>query len=187
MQKPENFDSAKPESFGSFNAPPAGAYILGITKAEVGTTKNSGKEKITLTLDIAEGEFKNYYGELSVKFTKDCRLQYNQLTEGNSTPYFKGMITAIEESNTGYKFNFDEKTLARKLVGAVLQECQYYSKSGELKSILKPIFLCSVATVREGKLKVPVVKPPENKPDNVDAFTMPSSPQHDANEEDLPF
>jgi hypothetical protein len=182
MKKPENFDSAKPESFGSFNTPPAEAYILGITKAEVGTTK-TGKEKITLTLDIAEGEFKNYYGELSVKLTKDCRLQYNQLTEGNSTPYFKGMITAIEESNTGYKFNFDEKTLARKLVGAVLQECQYYNKAGELKSILKPMFLCSVATVREGKLKVPAVKPPEN----VEAFAMPSGPQHDDNLEDLPF
>ena len=154
MKKPDNYDSSDPKTYGNFNSPKAGAYVLGIVGAVEGQTSN-GKSKLVLSFDIAEGEFKNHYRELSEKFKKDCYLQLHQVTEGESAPFFKGVITLIEESNTGYKFNFDEKTLLRKLTGAMLKEEFYIDSNGREKSVLKVAFLCSIAKARSGELKVP--------------------------------
>lgn len=185
MQKPQGYDEAKPENFEGFaNGPKAGACVLGIVNTVAGETK-TGKEKITLYLDIAEGEFRNYYGDLSKKLQKSCYIKYDQLTEGEkSIAYFKGMIKAIEESNSGYKFNFDENTLKRKLVGAMLQEKRYYNGSGESKSILKVGFLCSVTKAKSGELKMLPPEEPE-EPSNAGMFDMPSPPSEDNSP--LPF
>ena len=185
MNKPTGYDGAKTASFG-FNNPSAGPYVLGVAAAILGRTKDGSKEKITLSLDIAKGDFKNFYRDLSDKQGKDCFLKYDQLTEGEkSLPYFKGMITAIEESNQGFVFNFDEKTLTRKLVGAMLQEKHYINKLSQRKSILKIAFLCSVAKAESGTLKIPE---PEF-PDDINQ-SQGSSQQSNHNglpEEDLPF
>lgn len=36
---------------------------------------------------------------------------FRQGYEGKQLPFFKGMITCIEESNEGYEWNWDEKRL----------------------------------------------------------------------------
>lgn len=186
MNKPSGYDGTKAASFG-FNGPSAGPQVLGIVSAVVGRTKDNSKEKITLSFDIAKGEFKNFYRDLSDKHGKDCFLKYDQLTEGEkSLPYFKGMITAIEESNAGFTFNFDEKTLTRKLVGAMLQEKHYINKLGAKKSILKVAFLCSIAKAESGTLKTPDPEFPED--DN--SFNSNANNQSNQGllpEEDLPF
>jgi hypothetical protein len=182
MKKPEGYDEAKAIS-GDFKNPVAGPYVLGIIKAEIGLTKETGKAKLVLSLDIAKGEFKNYYRELSEKMKKDCYLKIEQVFEGEkSLPYFKGLIKAIEESNQGYIFNFDEKTLVRKLVGAMLQEKHYVNGDGKRKSILKVYFVCSVAKAESGTLKTPNPEFPED-----DSMNPPQDYYNQAPQDDIPF
>lgn len=67
--------------------------------------------------------------------------------------FLKGMITAIENSNSGFKFNWDdpqnEKLLAGKLVGVVFGE-EEYMHDQEVKTAVKPFWMCSVDKIREG-------------------------------------
>ena len=94
-----------------------GGYVCGITAVE----DVPEKEYLRIEYDIAEGKLKNYYrtlynnkgfwGGSTIKSYKEKAL-----------PFFKGFITAVEQSNAGYKWDNDENKLIRKLVGFVLAE-----------------------------------------------------------------
>ena len=79
---------------------------------------------------------------------------------GRTNSFFKGLITSIEESNTGYSFKgsgCDESTLKGKMVGFNFGEEEYMSNSGEIRTAVKPFYAVSVATVRGG------IEPPKKK------------------------
>ena len=79
---------------------------------------STGKEQLVLQLDIAEGEYKDLYGDLFAAnierngngrqsgTTADC---FRQGFEGKQLPFFKGMISCIEESNVGYDMELGRK------------------------------------------------------------------------------
>lgn len=181
MQKPNAYDSVSAKQFsGSPNPVAPGAYVLGIVKAEI-TTSSNKNEMLVLSLDIAKGEYHGRFRELSDNVQKDCLLKHYRLTDSEtSLPYFKGDIKAIEESNQGFVFNFDEKTLRGKLVGGMLAEEEYEKKDGTIGTSLKVAFLCSVATAESGKLQIPKKKE-ICKSHNVYDDEPP------LNDEDLPF
>lgn len=158
MQKPSGYDQA-PAYTGESFALPAGGYVCKILKAEESTSQ-SGRPMLVLLLDIAEGEHKDYYRQQFDRIKQsnpDAKwgCVFRQLVDGNSTPFFKGMITSIEVSNSGYKWNWDEKTLAGKLVGALFGREQYLGNDGNLKWTTKCRSLRSVETIRSGKFDVP--------------------------------
>jgi hypothetical protein len=157
ISKPDNWGSIEPQTTGEFSRPSAGAYVFGILKDEHTTSKNKN-EMIVLSLDIAEGEFKGHYKNLSEHFKSDNLLKHYRVVSEQSMPYFKGDIKAIEESNKGYEYNFSEGSLRGKLVGGMLREEEYINKNGEKKTILKIMFLCSVEKARSGKLTTPDIK-----------------------------
>ena len=75
---------------------PAGGYICGITSVE--DVANS--EYLRFEYDIAEGEYKNYYRELSehLNFWGGSFIKsYKEKALG----FFKKMIVAFEKSNPG--------------------------------------------------------------------------------------
>lgn len=160
MNKPAEWDNT--EAFtGEFKILPPGGHICKIKQATIDTTQ-TGKEVLIILFDIAEGEFANYYGEQFTKKTEnnpDAKWQgvYRQLTEGNSLKFFKGMIQAIENSNNGYKWNWDEKTLKGKLFGGVFGQEEYINNNNELKLSTKCRFIRSVEQIRKG-VDAPEVK-----------------------------
>lgn len=156
MQLPSNWKDVKPAG-GYTPSPQPGGYILGIIKA-VSEKSSKGKDMIVLYLDIVEGEFSGYYRDLSNRLTRDCLLRNYQLTEGDSLPFLKGMITAVEKSNIGYTFSGDESTLKGKKVGGVLVGDTYITKTGERKPKIKIAYLCSTQTIIDGKFKIPEIK-----------------------------
>lgn len=147
MMKPINYDEEQAIQLGgSFETLPAGNYKCVITKAEEGLTKTD-RQKLTLFLDIAEGEFTGFFNrqyKADTRPEKKWGCQFVQLVDGTSTKFFKGMITAIEQSNKGYTFNFDEKTLTGKFVGGCFGIEEYRNGQGELKEICKCRFLRSL-------------------------------------------
>ena len=80
----------------------------------------------------------------------------------NTNPYFKGLITAIQESNIGYTWNWEEKTLINKLVGVVFRDEQYYNSKGELHSTVRPFYACSTAQIKLG-VATPKPRPPRQQ------------------------
>ncbi len=156
MEKPQGYDEAEAKvSGGEFPQPTAGGYVAKIVSAVFGDSKK-GNKMLTVGLDIAEGDFKDHYTKLSEKFDNDAYLKIYQLTDGDHVNYFKGLINAIEHSNNGYKFNFDETTLIGKKIGVNLREEEYLNKDNVLKTILKVAYHCSAEEARAGLAPLPI-------------------------------
>lgn len=160
MQKPTGYDEAKESYAGEFKQLPPGAYNCAIKDAHE-IKSQSGKNMLQLWLDIADGEYKNYFHEQYVdRMAKGQNAKwggiYNQLTENSSTGYFKGLIANIEESNPGYKFDWNEKTLVNKRIGGVFRREQFIAQDGQLKFSTKCDYCVAISRVKD-------IKPPEDK------------------------
>jgi hypothetical protein len=157
MRKPVGYDETEAVE-GGFPEPKPGPCILGIVRADVEI--KDGEQRIELQLDIAEGPLKNHYSKQSKRFEKNRLLRVWQNTDGKSLPYFKGLIKAIEESNPGFVFRFEdgEESLERKLVGGNLREEEYLSSDGTVKTSLRVGYLCSAQSVRIGSHRIMSVK-----------------------------
>ena len=70
----------------------------------------------------------------------------------------KGFTTAIENSNPGYTWDFNEKKLKGKVVGLVLGEEEFLNSSGKVCTRTYVAAVRSVDVIREGKFDVPELK-----------------------------
>jgi hypothetical protein len=159
MQKPQGYDEVQAVEIGSFEQLQLGGHICQIVKAESFKT-TTGKEAIKFYLDIADEPQKGYYKRQYDKDTRNPKKWgciFIQLTEGNSTQYFKGVITAIEKSNPQYRWNWNETSLKGLLVGGVFGREQYKKNNGELAWFTKCVNIRSLEAILEG------VEVPEDK------------------------
>lgn len=164
MNKPEGYDEAQSYT-GDFEQLKLGGHICKITAVKLEYTPNTNAEVLVIAFDIAEGEQIGYYQrrfDEAKKSNAQVKWQgtYRQFTQGNSTPYFKGMIENIEKSNPGYSFvgaNFNEQTLVGKLFGGVFGREQYKTQDGKFKFATKCMSIRTVEKVREG------IEAPEDK------------------------
>ena len=132
MNKPQGYDEAQAYT-GDFEQLELGGHICQITDVKVENTANTGAEVLIIAFDIAEGKQAGFYQrryDEDKKSNQNAKWKgiYRQFTQGNSTPYFKGMIENIEKSNAGYNFaqtGFNEKTLIGKLFGGVFGREQF--------------------------------------------------------------
>jgi hypothetical protein len=160
MLKPQGYDEAEIIT-GDFKKITLGGHVCQIKNARIEAT-TTGKEVLVIQFDIANGDCANFYTEdYQRRFLTNPDAKYHgvyrQLTEGNSVKFFKGLLTAIENSNEGYKWNWDEKTLKGKFFGGVFGEEQYLNSKGEAKMSTKCRFIRSVEQVLAG-VKVPEPK-----------------------------
>lgn len=162
MQKPVNWDSIQAPTGERYKQLPAGGYVCKIFSASVDHTMN-GNERLNIKFDIQEGEYKNYFTEqfdkrIITNANASWNGTYRQITEGEaSEKFYKGMITAIENSNPGYKWDFDETTLKGKLFGGVFGFEEWMNNQGKIMKSIKCRFVRSVDEVRKG------IEPPEIK------------------------
>jgi hypothetical protein len=103
---------------------------------------------------------------------------------------FKGFTTAIEKSNPGYQWNWDEASLAGKLIGILFrqEEWEYNNMHGWA---VRPFKALSADSVRNGEFTIPAEKPLK-KPDYTEAYNSNTSGQggfteFDDDESELPF
>lgn len=171
MNLPNDFDSARAYDGSSFSSLPIGGHVCRIIGARAGQY-STGADMIEVAFDIAEGgaedgRFQKRFDELrkgntQAKWPNGGMFRTAVLTkDGATSPYFKGLITAIEESNAGYSFKgsgCNEATLKGKLIGFNFGEEEYKANDGSIKTAVKAFYAVSVATVREG------IEPPRKKP-----------------------
>lgn len=149
---------------------PAGGYIGKIIGAKVASYEgaNGTFDKLEIALDITEGEFKDFYKkqfEASTLENKKWKgvIRLNIPTEDGSEAdafrqrILKGATDAVEESNSGYHWDWDESKLKGKKIGFLVRDKQYdfNGKQGFFSEIFA---LISVEAVREHKYKDPAPK-----------------------------
>ena len=122
-----------------YEAPTAGAYVIGITGAEA----HDDKSYLDLEGDILDGPYKGYYTRWRAEHP-DWRdpLHYRRYYTPRALGFFKRFCDAVSRSNgnfvfDGAKVNHDERTLVGKRLGVVLQAVEYYTNSGDLRTRLE--------------------------------------------------
>lgn len=151
--KPINNWNEVQSSDTDFRRPEAGGYICRIISA----TDTPDKEYIRLEYDIDAGDYKGYWQETAEKFGwwgGDFYRSYKESAQG----MFKGFIESVEGSNSGYVWNWDEKTLVGKQIGIVLGEEEYVKNDGSVATRLKVRSTKTVQAINEGRFRVPKLK-----------------------------
>ena len=170
-------------STGDFKRLPAGGYIAKITSVE----DKDDKEYLSITFDIAEGEFKAFYSDAWGKehpYAHSFVRSYKDKALG----MFKGFLKSVDESNNT-KFEeraekgFPENELVGKVIGLLIGYEEYKTNRGDIGERTRVAGTRSVETIRSGNYKVPELKKLED--------SMPSSGPvkgfEQVNEADLPF
>ena len=159
MNKPDNYESEKAMELGTgYKTLEPGGYICIIKNVEA-TKSQAGNDMLRYLFDIYEGENKGFYEEQFNSDTREVKKwqgQSFQVNGGASTKFFKGFISAIERSNIGFVFDFDEQKLVGKLFGGLFGREEWFnSNKGEYLFNTKLFFVRDVATIRDGKFETP--------------------------------
>ena len=154
---------------------PVGAYICQILKAEekVYSSPKGEWHKLEVSFDICEGEHKDFYAnDYRSQSGEDKKwkgvLRMNIPSDDGSDAdnwakrSFKTNILAIEESNNGYHWDWNEAQLKGKTVGIVFrsEEWEYNGKRGWRTA---PFKMVPAADVKSGNIKIPDPKPLNGK------------------------
>lgn len=173
---------------------PVGGYVVKILNAEEVTFKNGGRG-LKLSFDVVEGDYKDFFkknyeqqrredrkwkGNIMLFAPKEDGSEMDEWTANK----FKTNMSAIEESNSGYHWDWNEQGLKGKVVGAVFRNKEH-EYNGSTVFFSECCQLKTVEAIREGKYKIPkdklLNKAKTSAPDgNIEGFIP-------TDDEDLPF
>lgn len=151
---------------------PLGAYVCKVQNVRV-DSYDGNSAQLCICFDIAEGEYTGFYkrefdtnnsenkkfkGVLRIWLPKDDGTDKDEWTKRT----LKGVVTAFERSNIGYKWNWDERSLVGRMIGILFrnEEWEYEGKSGWT---VRPFRAISVDSVRNGDFALPEDKPLKSK------------------------
>ena len=135
MEPIKDFDKVEAKGMDDFRGLPIGAYECVIMDARVNHNEQSGKDTFKVSVDIASGEFKDYFRKMYENDTRIDRKWNNNAVKylsytGDNVAYFKGFIKTVENSNANYKWDWDETKLKGKKVCGVFQYEEYEKQDG---------------------------------------------------------
>ena len=149
---------------------PAGGYVAKILNAKV--KGYSWGEVLVISFDIAEGEYKDFFNKQYKENTRDDKKRKGNFrltvpNEGNQyfdsqKRTFGNAIWAIEESNHGYHWDWNEAALKGKMVGVLFRNFEWEMNGNSGWSTECCTFV-SVEDIRNGNFKQPKDKPLRNK------------------------
>lgn len=208
INKPTNWESV--QEFTERKTLPLDAYVCKIKKAVL--QNNTYGDQLCVLFDISEGDCARYYAEdyeantAQDKKWKGVLRLFLPVNDGSDKDEWtkrtlKGFVTAVEKSNPGYVWNWDERTLAGRTIGVLMrnEEWSYNGKSGWA---VRPFRAISADSVREGLFTLPKDKPlnpltntaTSAYADTYNAPSTPSTPPYSfadfkplANDDDVPF
>ena len=163
MKAFNNYDEAKKSADAAGAAKlPVGAYVCKIKQVRY---ENGDKgDRIVLAFDVFEGEFKDFFanqfeantnedkkwkGRVNIFVPKDDGTDLDAITKRS----FAGWVSAIEKSNPGYLWDWDEQKWADKLVGIVFGNTGTIIEGKEVV-YTEARFAVEVQKVRDGNAPV---------------------------------
>lgn len=172
IRRPDNWNEVK--EFSDRPKLPLGAYVCKVKKAAVQNSEHG--EQLCILFDIFEGDWKHFYADEYEANTQENKKWKGVLRQwlpredgsekdGWTKSSLKSMITAFEKSNLGYVFNWDESTLAGKMIGILFrnEEWEYEGKTGWA---VRPFKAISIDSVRSGDFTLPKDKPLKKETDS---------------------
>ncbi len=141
---------------------PAGGYVIEILKVE----DNEKNEYLTITYDIAEGEYKGHYA--SDTGGNEWRHQFRRYYTEASMAYFSQFLQAIAASNADFDLGEWQKTcnpyeLEGMQLGSLWQDVRYTNNQGEDKERLGFYAAVPADRIRSGQFEVPPVSDQRTK------------------------
>lgn len=151
----------------SFELLPKGAYVVKIMSAKEDTWPSGGK-CIKIAFDIAEGEHKDFYRQqFDASSNEDKQWSFDaifnlDIPDDNSKEYvwnkYNTFFADLEDSNNGFVFSGDLKSLAGKVIGGKFALRQT-EKNGNVYDHTKLMWTCVADDVRNGRAgKMPADK-----------------------------
>ena len=183
------------KAYSEFPTLPKGGYVLKIMGVSVKT--NSNGKYLQIGCDIAEGEYKDFFTKQYTNDTRDTKkwgcnyllsLPKDDGTEqdGWTKRSFKTFTEALEDSNNGYHFDWDEQKFKGKLIGGLFNEREYQKTDGSIGRATNLDRVCAVEKIRKGDYKLPedkLIKKFGNNTSGMDGFV--NVPE--GTSEELPF
>ena len=139
---------------------PKGAYVLVIKNAKEVPNKNGGGTHLEIAFDIAEGEYKGFYmAQFEANTSEDRKYNrdayyYLNVPDDNAKQYvwdnWNTFFADLEDSNNGFVFSGDIKTLKNKVIGGKfhIEQTEY---NGNIYDHTRLRFTCVAEMVRSGK------------------------------------
>lgn len=168
IKKPQNWETV--QAIADRPRLPLGAYVCQIKKAVV--QNNGYGDQLVILFDIAEGEHSGHFErdyQANQNADKKWRgvlrqwipLDNNSDEDEMTKRVLKGLVTSIEKSNPGYRWNWDETSLPGKALGVLFrnEEWEWQGKNGWA---VRPFRALSVDSVRNGDFTLPKDKPLKN-------------------------
>lgn len=166
MKPINNWSAVK--ATGDFENITPGGKIIQIKKAVEKKNKSGNGSHIEILIDVHEGEEKGFYErdyKAQNREDKFWRGIIRQNIPDESSPkydmqcgFFKRFTNAVEESNPGYHWDWNEAGLTGKLCGCVFGEVEKESKKGTVYTVAEPSEIVSVDAIKTGNFKTPAVK-----------------------------
>lgn len=143
---------------------PRGGYVCKIIGAKPIETKFG--QSIKVAFDIAEGEYAGYYQEkYDAKRDEDKKWPGTFLLnvptddgsqqDGWTKRKFKTFTTALEDSNPGYHFDWDEQKFINKMIGFVFNYREYIGNDGAAHMTPNVAASTSIEKIRSGGFTIP--------------------------------
>ncbi len=184
MRPINNYENVQATS-GEFARPDADGYICVITKAtDIPFDLNTNKgDYLNIEYDFVVGQFAGFHkenfdkwGYWGGKFVRS----YKEKALG----MFKHFTNCVEQSNNGYKWDWNEQGLVGKFVGLVLGKEEYKKNDGTIGTRLYVHSVKTVEEIKNGEFKVPALKKLSE-----DQKPYSSAPKYEeiADDDDLPF
>lgn len=150
MRPINGFD--KVQASGEYERLAPGGYVIKIQSV----TDDAKKEYLKVVYDIAEGsEAGRYKNEMP---ENDYRHSFIRSYKEKALGMLKAFTNAIEESNPGYKWDWNERALSGKILGIVFGYEEYEANDGSIKERLYVRSCMSADRIRQGDYKVPELK-----------------------------
>lgn len=167
MQKLQGYDEATAFT-GEFETIKPGAYVCRIR--HVTSEEKPYGFLLKIGFDIADGEYKGFYQK---KFSESQGDKwpgmYYQTAMHEKPSFFKGFITAIENSNDSFKWDWNEQNLVNRVFLGVFGEEEYKNFSGDIKTV------CKIQRVRSidqlNSVKIPEIKRLKQEEEITPGFT----------------
>lgn len=149
MRKPSNYD--KVETNTGWKPLDLGGHYLKILTVEE-TISKSGNEMLVITYDTSKKDKQpGYFLQNHTKGRYYQGTHYIMLTENEwAVRNLKQFITSVENSNPGFKFDWDnEQSLVGREVGGVFGEEEYLNQQGEVKTSTRLRWFCGIEKVED--------------------------------------
>lgn len=157
-------DFDKTQAYTETKQLPRGGYVCRIAGAKVEPSRDGG-QYIKIAFDIEEGEYKGFFqgkfdqntnedkkwsGVYTLSVPKDDGSEKDTWTKRR----FKTFTNALEDSNDGYHFDWDETKFKDKLVGMIFnyREYEFNGMTGMTPNVAR---VTSVEEIRKGEYKIP--------------------------------